>query len=364
LLVKIPYQYTIWEEPIRWRHISHGLNPHLYYMDSLHLEGFFRRLFLKINHRGLREEAHFLVHFFKSLNVSISEGRILFLIKHAFNLQRIYSSRIAKKMRSKRIRLLILVNHYDPMKMLITSIAKSLGVYVVELQHGNMGRYHIAYNFAHNQVLKTLPHEIFTFGSFWNRHTRISRNGVILTAVGMPWFEARVKQVERGRKNGRVKILILSQEVIGHKLGRMALELSKKLNLQEFEIYYKLHPKEYKNWQWKYPSAFVRGDVKVYAHTDLYHLLSISDIHIGVYSTTVVESLVFNKCLILFESYGVHYFTDLIQSGRAFFARNVDEIIQIIYSVKTSTPRTIDVSDFWETESKSKMWHRIKEILG
>lgn len=363
LLKNIPYSCTIWEESTYWRHQKREPNPDLYYFDSLHVEAFTRRLFTPLKGRIIQKEAAYLKDFVKRFHVNISEVGIDALIQKAFYLYCYCSHIIQNRLLKKKVRLIILVTHYDMMKMLVTSIAKSLGIYVVELQHGTMGKYHIAYNFHHQMKLDTLPDEIFTFGKYWNDTTRISQNEIKLTPVGMPYFEQKISQLKRPKKHKKIKILILSQEAIGNRFCAIAVDLFKMLDPHECEILYKLHPKEYDNWQITYSNEFKTSGIQVYDRVDLFQLMNESDIHVGVYSTAVMESLVFGKTLILIESYGVHYFTYLIESGRAYFARNASDIVKIIQSQKCHPSNFENVSYYWELNSMVKMHQRIEEIL-
>jgi hypothetical protein len=248
--------------------------------------------------------------------------------------------------------------------MLITTIAKSLGIYVIELQHGTMGRYHIAFNFKITHELAGLPHEIFTFGKFWNETTRISQNGVKLTAVGSPFYEQKIQSITKVQPHPKTRVLFLSQETIGRQLAEMAVALSKKLNPEKYEILYKLHPREYHSWRLNYPKNFADANLQILTNVDLYELLNQSDVHIGVYSTTIMESLAFGKPLILFKTFGVHHFADLVAAGRAILVETVDEMAQVIPRQLKFNADSKDISYYWESNSKEKILRRIQEILN
>lgn len=358
----VSFSFTCWEDHLLWRHKKHGRNPHLFYLDSLHLRSRFYSRFRLRNKRLIFDEAAHLVEFARQFSVELSPDKIASFITLTVSQQLSCRHIIRQQLRRKGVRLIVLLNHYDPLKMLITSVARELGIYVVELQHGNMGKYHIAYNFGHNHHLDTLPHEIFTFGKFWNHTTRISQNGVKLTAVGFPYFEERIATVTKPPDSDKTIILFLSQASIGHRMGEIAHALSERLDPDKYEIHYKLHPREYLDWRKTYPPKFIESRIKVVANADLYKLMNQADIHIGVYSTTVMESLAFNKKLILLESYGVHYFLDLIESGRAALAKNADEVLE---EIEAPEPQNfeMDLTYYWEQNSIEKMTRRIEELL-
>lgn len=363
LIKEIPHIHTIWEESTYWKHPRRESKSDLYYFDNLHVETTVKGLFTLSKNRIIRKEADYLKDVAKQLDVDMPLDGIAGLIQKAYNLHRHGSHVIQDRLLQKKVKFILLIIHYDMTKMLVTSIAKSMGIYVAELQHGSMGPYHVAYNFHHQMKLNTLPDEILTLGRYWNDTTRISQNNVRLTSVGMPYFEQKISQLQQPQKHQKVKILILSQEAIGKRFCAVATDLFKMLDPHQYEILYKLHPKEYDNWQRTYSDEFKNLGIHVYDDFDLYQLMNESDIHIGVYSTTVMESLVFGKTLILIESYGVHYFTHLIDSGRAHFARNASEVADIIRSQKSYVSNLKDVSYYWEPDSKTKLLHRIEEIL-
>ena len=358
---QLSQSFTLWEDPVRWRHLPHDHGSNLFYLDSLHFESKLRKTASDHFKQDFQNESAFLSGFAREMNLSVSAQKIDFLIRNAFFLHAGCAKAIKNRLQRKKVKTLILVTHYVPMKMLITTIAKSLGIYVIELQHGNMGRYHIAYNFGHTRTMTTLPDEIFTFGNFWSENTRISANGVRLTATGMPWFNRQSRRISTAGHQ-KIRILFLSQEVIGRQLGNLALDLVRRLNMNHYEIIYKLHPNEYMSWQKTYEPEFVNSDIRIVTKTDLYSLLGSTDIHVGVYSTTVMESLIFDKMLILYESYGIHYFMDLIKSGRAFHAKNSDDLAALVK--KYRKPPHTDVHYFWEADSINRMINRINRIIA
>ena len=67
--------------------------------------------------------------------------------------------------------------------------------------------------------------------------------------------------------------------------------------------------------------------------------------------------------LILIEMYGLHFLWDLIQSGRAYHVKNVEQIIDLIQSKAEIKLQSTTVTYYWERNSKEKIYQRIKEII-
>ncbi len=354
--------YTAWEDHIRWRHLPHT-EPRLFYLDDLHLRGWLWQSLRRLDGPGLSRLARALAEWSEALGIIVDPARLRRILFTVAGLYLANADRLHQKLRRKRPRLVVLVNHYDPVKMLIVYLAKQLGVYTVELQHGNMGRYHIGYNFGHRQRLPTLPDEILTFGRFWNETSGVVQNGVKLTAVGFPFFEERLRRLPPPDVHQRRRILILSQEAIASHLAAVAVKLVRELDPKRYEVIYKLHPMEYADWRTTYPPEFVRASITVLDNVDLYRWLSQTDVHVGVYSTTIIESLAFNKPLILLEAYGVHYLTDLIRQGRAAFARNPGDVLEIVQTLTDTETPDFDVGYFWEPDSRTKLLGRLQALL-
>ena len=363
LLPNIPHTYSIWEAPALWQHADHESFPQLFYLDNLYLGAYLEQSLHRWGNRTIWNEVHHLIQFIKPFQVDLSEQKIFYLIRYSISLYRFCYHKLLNRLKEKHVKIIFMVNHYEPMKMLMTLIAKKLGIYVVELQHGNMGRYHIAYNFGHHDSIETLPDEIFTFGDFWNNTTRIKQNHVMLSTVGMPFFEEKVETICPKKSSNKIRLLFLSQETIGQAMRQIAKELSQKLDPGKYELWYKLHPREYQMFHNQEIQSFTSSKIIFFADTDLYELLASADIHISVYSTTVMESLVFSKKLILLDLYGIHYFTELLRNGRAFFSRNADDVVRILESAKFTLPHSTDISQYWSSDSMKKMIARMNVLI-
>lgn len=356
--------FVVWESPTLWQHPPNDGDAHLFYLDRILYAALLNRTFIRRGRKRIRQEAKYLCRWARRFDVELEERRIFGMIHTVLSMYNVAERRITECLRAKEVRLILAVNHYEPLKMLIILIARRMGIPVVELQHGNMGRYHIAYNLGFEEAMQTLPDEIFTFGSFWNRTTRIERNGVIMTAVGMPFFEERMRRVHREKPSHKTRILFLSQETIGRWMGGIAFETARRADPDRVEIWYKLHPREYDLWKKIYPESFLTSGIRVFSDADLDDLMAQADVHVGVYSTTVIESLVFGKVLIILEAYGAHYFTDLLETGRAHFAADAGDILDIVDGIETQPMGEQEISRFWCSDSLKKMHRRIDELLA
>ena len=86
-----------------------------------------------------------------------------------------------------------------------------------------------------------------------------------------------------------------------------------------FQILYKLHPSEYNMYK-EYSSYSMLSsyeNITFLEDCNLYQLMSVSKIQIGVFSTAIYEGLGFSCKTYLFDLNGIEYMQDLIDSEYA-----------------------------------------------
>ena len=191
--------------------------------------------------------------------------------------------------------------------------AKSLGIKTVELQHGVVSRYHMGYSFSKKINLDYYSDVFYSWGTFWNKSIENAFNEIEIN--GFQYFRDRSKEYQNIEKEN--KILILSQAALG---GKIMNETLKVINsLSDFQILYKLHPSEYKMYK-KYTSFSTLSsydNITFFEDCNLYQLMSISKIQLGVFSTALYEGLGFSCKTYLFDLNGIEYMQHLIDSEYA-----------------------------------------------
>lgn len=209
-------------------------------------------------------------------------------------------------------------------KEALIDAAKKLLIPVVELQHGTISRYHMAYSFPNGNKKHYFADYFFTFGDFWNNVADfpIAQNNI--KTMGYPYLNESLVKYQNIEK--QKTIVFISQGTIGKDLSKFALEL-RKITPLDIDIIYKLHPGEYDRWKQTYP-WLVDSDVHVVdsQSPDLYALLSTAQWQIGVYSTAIYEGLAFGCQTYLVDLPGVAYINKLIESGYAQLVVTPDEI--------------------------------------
>jgi hypothetical protein len=258
--------------------------------------------------------------------------------------------------------IIIQVISYGFSKFLINHIAKKMGIPTVELQHGTMGKYHIAYNFKDKIKLTTFPDYVFTFGQFWKDTTRFPISNENIKVLGWPYFEKKVSYYKDKFKNNNIKtILFISQGTIGVELSKEAVKLSELLN-NNYRIIYKLHPGEYVRWKNSYPwlkntliNVIDNND------NDIHYYFSQSDFQVGVDSTSLFEGLAYNLKTYIFPFFGSFNMSEFVKKNNIETVNNSYELFNSIQKFDFNT--IYDVNDFWEKDSLKKIILEIDLII-
>lgn len=278
-----------------------------------------------------------------------------------FNMAYDAYDKIIKKIQPKVI---VQVVSYLNSRFVINKLAKEKGIPTIELQHGTMGKYHIAYNFLRNVDLDTFPDYLFTFGDFWKENTRLPIPDENVISIGWPFYENKLKEYKKNSKTDRKRtILFVSQGSIGKELSRFALELEKKLDSKQYRIVYKLHPGEYEGWVTNYPwLKESKMEIIDNSSHDMHYYFAQSDIQIGVYSTALFEGLGYGLKTLIVNLYGAEHMESLYKAEYADLVDSVEEAQQIIQS-GSFTEKEFNREYFWKPNSTENMMKKIREII-
>lgn len=242
-----------------------------------------------------------------------------------------YYSFILKQIRPKVI---ILANEYSVSNSIFIYWARKLGIPTVALQHGIVGRQHSAYNYPAGTMnaIDIFPDYFFLWGNFHRRDVRWPISDERIMSIGFPYFEKKrienANNVITDKQSTRIKILFVSGEV---ELAEVAVELSALLDDGKYELVYRLHPKEFDEWEDKY--HFLK-DSKVHVNddydADLYEMLLESDCIICTGSTCAIESAALGKKTIIMKvgNYDLNLY--LVNGRFAYLANSVSELLDLI----------------------------------
>ena len=242
-----------------------------------------------------------------------------------------YYDKLIKKRKPKRIYLVVGYSFY---KKPLIAAAKKNGVETVELQHGTIGKYHLAYSFPGEKPssLDYFPDRFYSFGKYWSDITEIPLAKDKIEFYGFPYFSEQKERFASVKKL-KMQILFISQGAIGKDLSSIAYAFAEKM--PDYRVVYKLHPGEYDRWKHDYEdlvkaSALPNFRVVDNNRVELYQYLAESEYLAGVFSTALYEGLAFGCKTVIIDLPGAEYMEALIDKGIVRSAGSSDELSNII----------------------------------
>jgi len=211
----------------------------------------------------------------------------------------------------------------------IIAAAKKHNVEVIEFQHGNMSFYHMGYSFPDIDKVPYFPDKFYMFGKYWFDSTPLPLDEGHVEYIGYQDLlkKSKLISLERGREKN---ILFISQHTIAHRLIDKAIETAR--NNPEYNVYYRLHPAERAMWKTEYPKLeacnlpnFIVKDEEENIFYDFARCMIV----VGVYSTSMYESLFFACAPILFDLSGIEYMDFMLKNGYA-LKLDIDEPLDLL----------------------------------
>jgi hypothetical protein len=221
--------------------------------------------------------------------------------------------------------------HYSLPNLIINEQAKKLNIPTVEIQHGVIGKFSIAYNYNYSISSPFFPDFFGSFGDFWKAITHFPIRNENVFTIGFPYLTETAEKYNTEEKNsGKTKILIISQGTVGKSLVKF---ITNYLNIypdRNEEVIFKLHPSEYDIWENNYP-ALSHPRIKVIDNDDehLYKLISEAHKVLGVYSTALFEALYFNVPVGVYKTEGYFYLKDFIIRGNVKLIESPEDLINL-----------------------------------
>lgn len=256
-----------------------------------------------------------------------------------------------------RPRLVFLVCSYG--RETLVEACKGLGIPVVEIQHGVLGRYHLGYSYPSSAATKrAFPDYMLLFGEYWKKAVDFPLAEDRVRILGYPHFEA-----ERSRVAGlhrRRQILFVSQPVFGERLSRFASELQL-LKGATIKIVYKLHPRERRSWESRYPWLKKAGIHIVDDDSPtLYELFATSTAQVGVNSTALFEGLGYGLQTFIVKAPGYEYMGDLLRQGHATLVENAEDVLDVAH---LPTNRHVSIDEFFAPNAMARFESILDELL-
>lgn len=252
---------------------------------------------------------------------------------------------------------------YGNLQSLAIKVANEIGIQTAEFQHGLVSLNHPAYNYGRaifnsEEYQQYMPKHYLTYGQYWNDNIRMPIKKV---SIGNPHFTYKLQNYNSKLQmsNKCAKILIVSQGTITKELVKLTEELSRKLKDSKYQIIYRLHPGEV-GFKERYESLYEYSNVLVNTSGDIYDLIYESDYIVGVYSTTLIESIAFDKHIFVYE----HVLSkENINKNLGIWFSSSDELYNLIINKKDIKPQ-YDINYYWSTNWKDNYKEFLENLLN
>lgn len=172
--------------------------------------------------------------------------------------------------------------------------AKDNGIKVIEVQHGNIHKYHFGYSFGGRKNIEYFPDILYVFGEYFKKLNYLPLLEQNIKVHEYPFFKYKLKKYRNYKKDENVITIISEAEVWGGDLQYFILNNIE--FLKNYKVYYKLHPQELENQLAGYKELTTKivnlSFIEVIGtEYDLYELLLNSKYIISPVSTVIFEAL-------------------------------------------------------------------------
>ena len=225
---------------------------------------------------------------------------------------------------------------------------KDRGIHVAEPQHGWIGPSHGAYNFgaamSHPDMLRQLPDELLTFGSFWSDGIRVPYS---TTPIGKPHLQRAAASAPPLASRSHVALVVSS---IADPHGTQRFILALRDVLPEWTIRFRPHPSERASIGTRYPQLAGQDGIEIDPHSDVYDSLSSARAVIGTASTVIYEAVPFGTEVFVRQSPHTDYYAGTL------FGRTFDDVSgpsEIARQLDEGTPEhsSIDGAALWSPDA-------------
>lgn len=357
-LNNLPFQYAVIERYQSLKHYKPVSTQHLYYLDYLELPSRFIHLINKIKiadeqQKRIIDVENKLLKHWRLENFSLEKLVKKFVLRYDY----LYP-RIDKLVAQFNPAALICVVSYSFINQIFFQVARKRGIPSVELQHGTVSKYHIAYNYKSTD-LKYFPDYFFAWGMAWLNGVRLPLKSERIKAVGYPYLDTFKSKKDLERNNRQV--LIISQ--MRQDLANFALELSKQL--KDHKFIFKAHPSEYERVKDEYEILYQNDNIEVIGNDSrlLYELFRESNYIFGVFSTALIEATLFCPNVIILKYPGWEYFEELEGRSNIHFLSDVNEAVLYI-SENRAEKKDPSKLCFFNTDAIANLNEEIRKIVG
>jgi len=365
LLKELNKKFIVLESSYSLEHFKPAPTKNLIYIDWLE---FPYRVLANLKNLELTNRDSLLINDIvnkikKEFNL-VNEKIIYYTLERLIKRYNILKNGVKKLILKYKPKMLIVVDSYTIIHRLAIEQAKKLSIPTIELQHGVMGPYHIAYKFKNLINIKSFPDYIFVWGNHWKKNTKFPVKKENIKVTGFPYLESKKKSLIFNKEFREKNILIISGGINQKTLSQLIISCLKTKKLDEYRFIYKLHPIEYRDAMKTYPELYSNKNIQVIDNNNksIYDFFAISEFQIGVFSTALFEGLAFGLKTIIVKLPGWEYM-ESIQGKAAVFVTTKDELVEAITNYNDKFCNDSVINEFWEPNSINNINNEIQKII-
>jgi len=334
------------------------------------------RYFKRKNYTVESEKVLLDVIRFFSKNTKIDENRIRNEIYYSITVfynMKLFFIKLLDKINPKAI---FIRCGYGRFHNALSQACRELNIPSIELQHGNITRYHVGYvKTLKSENRDCVPEYLLTYGSVFNNIVQDSSlfDDEKVIEIGFPFFEnikkskpVIDKKVSEFISNFKMVLLVTSQWTVADDIKEFIIEVSKilKEKNKSIGIIFKPHPRDINNYSnMKKHKNILLAD----KYDDIYDLFKVIHIHSTVYSTSGLEALAFGKPNIFIDikKYGIKSMFEIIDEKTSYSAdspkRFIEKLSNIVTNYKSISKNALKKSEGFY---KSNSYENLEKFLN
>lgn len=276
-------------------------------------------------------------------------------------IDRKYIRKILKKTSPQMVML-----HYMPsiFKEMLINECNNQKIITVEIQHGTITKVDPLVNKCSNvSLLKNDTKYIFGFGKNQINNYLLSIKDIKnVINVGFPFFEEKLKVVNKQKKKKQKIILIISQSTIGDEMALFTSELADLLKNKKYKIIFKYHPNEMSK---NYECLKKKNIVEIKREKTIYDIQQQAILQIGSYSTSLYEGFAMKvPTLVVSSMFGSIETVDIFNNIKkgVYFIKNSNDVLNYL-DRDDIIPLDKDINKLWQKNSEERIINSVKKIM-
>lgn len=302
----------------------------------------------------------------ESYGVELSRTQIQKRLAYIFAGDGVIVSELRKFFDKVKPKCIVEIAYYTTFNVFVNKVAHEYKIQVLEMQHGQIGKRHPAYNLPDcaESSSEYLPDKIAVFGDFWKQNSSFPNREERMVSTGSTVRESSLhRYTTKLASKEREIILIISQGYEEGLLSSLAIDLSDMVK-DNYKVVFKLHPNEIKSWKQLHP-ALARPNHNVIvidnSQKDLYWYLAQSACVIGVSSTSIFESIGIVETICVLKAEGSSVCLPLCDAGLATLVTNAEDVVSAMEHPSQSLHSEARES-FWKSSASENLCKLIMQM--